>query len=273
MTATIIGAAMQAGAPIKVSSSVYQVMNGGSMPAGLEPAKQAMTLENLLTMSSGIFCDDNNDNAPGQETRMWEQTEEPNFYRRYLSLPMDRKPGEKSVYCSNDPNLALAMLERATGEYALRTFDRLVTRPMKIKRYGWGLDRAGNPYGGGGAAFTLRDLAKFGQLMLGGGVWQGRRVLSREWVERATSPITTIGSRQYGYLWWVGDYPYKDRKVNVFWALGAGGQNITVIPELDLVIATFSGSYATKAYGYGTGELIPNHILPAINEAMPKAQK
>lgn len=132
MTATIIGAAMQSGAPLKVSSSVYQIMNGGKMPAGLESQKQAMTLENLLTMSSGIFCDDNNENAPGQESRMWEQTEEPNFYRRYMSLPMDRRPGEKSVYCSNDPNLALAVLARATGEYPLRTFDRLITGPMKI---------------------------------------------------------------------------------------------------------------------------------------------
>src|SRR5262249_2288132 len=156
-------------APLRVSDSVYRIMYGGKMPADLEPGKQAMTLENLLTMSSGIFCDDNNENAPGQETRMWEQTEEPNFYRRYMSLPMDRKPCERSGDCSHPHNLALAMLGRATAEYPLRTFDRLVTRPMKIRRYGWALDRAGNPYGGGGAAFTLRDFAKFGQLMLDGG--------------------------------------------------------------------------------------------------------
>jgi CubicO group peptidase (beta-lactamase class C family) len=102
--------------------------------------------------------------------------------------------------------------------------------------------------------------------MLNGGVWQGRRILSQEFVARAASPLTQIGSRKYGYLWWMNEYPYKDRKVFAYHALGAGGQNITVIPELDLVIGSFSGSYATRAYGYFTGEAIPKYILPAIRE-------
>jgi CubicO group peptidase (beta-lactamase class C family) len=166
ITVTLVGAVMHAGDPLKLSSPVYQVMNGGSFPAGLEAQKQAMTLENLLMMSSGIFCDDNNENAPGRENQMWDQTEDPDFWRLYMKFPMDRKPGEKSVYCSGDPNLALGMVARSTGESPLRQFDRLIGRPMKINRYAWGLDRAGNPYGGGGMGVLLRDFAKFGQLML-----------------------------------------------------------------------------------------------------------
>jgi hypothetical protein len=65
---------------------------------------------------------------------------------------------------------------------------------------------------------------------------------------------------------WVVDYPYKERKVKAFQALGAGGQNVTVIPDLDLVIASFSGSYASRGYGRVTGELIPKNILPAVRE-------
>ena len=273
ITATLVGAAMQAGAPLKLSSPVYQVMNGGNFPAGLEPQKQAMTLENLLMMSSGIFCDDNNENAPGNENHMWEQTEDPNFARLYLTLPMDRKPGEKSVYCSNDPNLALQMVGRATGESQLRLFDRLIGRPMKISRYAWGLDHAGNPYGGGGMGVRLRDFAKFGQLMLNGGTWHGRRILSRDLVARASSPLTTIGSNtfsRYGYLWWNRDYTYRERKVYAFAALGNGGQNVIVIPDLDLVLATFSGSYATRAYKRFADELVPEYILPAVRENATK---
>jgi CubicO group peptidase (beta-lactamase class C family) len=266
MAATVIGAVMQAGAPLKLSSPVYEVMNGGAFPPDLEQQKRAMTLENLLTMSSGIFCDDNNDKAPGNESAMWERPPGTDFSRLYLSLPLDRKPGEKAVYCSNDPNLALAMVGRVTGESPLYTFDRLVGGPMKIDNYGWPLDWAGNPYGGGGTNFVLRDFTKFGQLMLNGGTWHGRRILSQDFVTRASSPVTSIGARKYGYLWWINEYPYKDRKVFAYHALGAGGQNITVIPELDLVIGSFSGSYATKAYGYFTGEAIPKYILPAIIE-------
>lgn len=266
VTATLVGAAIQAGAPLKLSSPVYQVMNGGTFPPDLEPQRRMMTLENLLTMSSGFFCDDNNPNAPGRENFMNNESEEPDYYRFYLKLPLDRKPGEKAVYCSGDPNLALGMVGRATGEFPIYTFDRLIGGPMKINYYSWGLDRAGNPYGGGGTDLLPRDFMKFGQLMLNGGTWQGRRILSREFVARASSPLKTIGSRKYGYLWWVVDYPYRERKVTAFQALGAGGQNVTVIPDLDLVIASFSGSYATRAYGHVTGELIPKNILPAVRE-------
>ncbi|MBA3322832.1 MAG: serine hydrolase [Pyrinomonadaceae bacterium] len=266
VAATLVGAAMQAGAPLELLSPVYQIMNGGTFPPALEPQKRTMTLENLLTMSSGFFCDDNNEDAPGRENLMWEQTEERDFYRLYMKLPLDRKPGEKAVYCGGDPNLALGMVGRATGESPLYTFDRLIGGPMKIDHYAWPLDRARNPYGGGGTNFVLRDFMKFGQLMLNGGTWQGRRILSRDFVARASSPLKTIGSRKYGYLWWGIDYLYRERKVYAFAALGAGGQNVMVIPELDLVLASFSGSYATRAYRRFSDELIPQNILPAVRE-------
>jgi CubicO group peptidase (beta-lactamase class C family) len=72
---------------------------------------------------------------------------------------------------------------------------------MKINRYTWGLDPAGIPYGGGSPNFVLRDFMKFGQLMLNGGTWEGRRILSRDFVTRASAPIYNIGRRKYGYLW------------------------------------------------------------------------
>src|SRR5262249_43339197 len=102
LTAVLVGAAIQAGAPVSLSSPVYKVMNGGTFPQGLEPRKQAMTLEHLLTMSSGIFCDDTNPDAPGNEETMINQEAEPDFYRFYMKASMDREPGAKAVYCSGD---------------------------------------------------------------------------------------------------------------------------------------------------------------------------
>jgi CubicO group peptidase (beta-lactamase class C family) len=264
VTATIIGAAMLAGAPIKLSTPVYQVMNGGSFPAGLESRKRAMTLEHLMTMSSGYFCDDNNDQAPGNENGMWDQEEEPDFYKFALKLPMAFDPGEKAIYCSINPNLALGVLGRAAGESPLYLFDRLVAGPLSIRNYAWALDRARNPYGGGGLALTARDFIKFGQLMLNGGTWQGRRILSEDFVKRASSPLTKIGDREYGLLWWPQEYPYMNRKVRAFSALGAGGQVVYVIPELDLVMATLGGSYSSRGWRYLTGEFITSFVLPAV---------
>lgn len=264
LTATVVGAAMYAGAPLRLSDAVYRVMNGGTFPADLEPRKRAMTLEHLLSMSSGYFCDDSNQDAPGREDGMWDQDREPDFIRFTLPLPMAYAPGERAIYCSINPNLALGMLGRATGESPYYLFDRLVAAPMGIRRYAWMTDYAGNPYGGGGMALTARDFMKFGQLMLDGGTWKGRRILSREFVERAASPLFPLGRRSYGLAWWSEEMPWRGRTVRAFAALGNGGQIVMVFPELELVVATNGGSYGSLGWRYQGGELIPNLILPAV---------
>jgi CubicO group peptidase (beta-lactamase class C family) len=267
VTATIVGAAMQAGAPLTPSSRVYQVMNGGSFPSGLEPGKREMTLEHLLTMSSGYFCDDDNDDAPGNETRMHTQTEEPDFYRFTMNVPLATPPGEKAVYCSANADLALGMVGRAIGESQLDTFDRLIGVPMKIRRYTWWVVPSGNPYGAGGNAFLARDFMKFGQLMLNGGMWHGHRILSREFVTRASAPLYHLWGWKYGYLWWRLDYPYKNRTIPAFFAGGSGGQVVIVIPDLDLVIAAFGGNYFSPGGWYVQLNLTPQFLLPAVREA------
>ena len=111
---------------------------------------------------------------------------------------------------------------------------------------------------------ATRDFIKFGQLMLDGGTWHGRRLLSREFVTRATSPMFRLGSRNYGLAWWSQQYTVNGRPVRWFAALGAGGQVAMVIPELDLVIATTGGSYISRGYRHIAAELIPNLILPVV---------
>jgi CubicO group peptidase (beta-lactamase class C family) len=266
MTATIIGAAMYAGAPITMTTPVYQIMNGGTFPPGLDPRKRAMTLEHLITMSSGYFCDDSNADAPGNENTMQNQTAEPDYYRFTLNLPMAYAPGEKAIYCSINPNLALGLVGRATGESPLYTFDRLVAGPLKIRRYGWFMDPVGHPYGGGGVHFLPRDFVKIGQLMLDGGTWEGRRILSREFVAKASSPLYPLGTMGYGYAWWGIDYPYGNRTVHAFAALGAGGQDVIVVPDLDLVVAVYASNFGDRISMAFQRETMPKEILPAVTE-------
>jgi CubicO group peptidase (beta-lactamase class C family) len=258
---------MQAGVPLKLSSPVYQVMNGGAFPPDIEPQKRAMTLENLLTMSGGYFCDDTNENAPGNENGMWEQETEPDFYRFLMKVPLATPPGKNAVYCSAMPNLALGMAGRAAHEDPMSLFDRLIGEPMKIRRLEWGLDPAGNPYGGGGSNLLLRDFIKLGQLMLNGGTWEGRRIVSREFAARASAPLYHLRNIDYGYLWWGENYPYKDRTVYAYSARGAGGQTVTVIPQLDLVVATFAGNFSSRKGMFAAStDPIPRIILPATRE-------
>ena len=189
LTATIVGAAMQAGAPLKLSTPVYEIMNGGSFPADLDPRKRRMTLEHLLMMRAGFYCNDSDPDAPGNEETILDETEDPDYYHYSLKVPMASEPDQTSVYCSMMPNLALAVVARATGESAMDTFDRLIGGPMQWGRYAWYTDPAGNPYGGGSIQILPRDYMKLGQLMLNGGMWQGRRILGSDFAARASSPL------------------------------------------------------------------------------------
>jgi CubicO group peptidase (beta-lactamase class C family) len=271
ITAVVAGAALQAGAPLALWTPVYQLMNGGQFPPGLGAWKRAMTLADLLAMRSGYYCNDSDPAAPGNEDTMIDAMldggGDPDFYHYVLKVPMAYAPDTVSVYCSTNPNLALGMVGHALRESPLDTFDRLLGGPLRIERYAWPLDGVGHPYGGGGVRIRPRDFLKLGQLMLNGGVWEGRRILAADFVAQATAPLHDLNAIQYGLLWWSIEYPYKKRRVRAYFAGGNGGQGIMVVPELDLVIGIFAGNYGDRVGLHVQEDLTPDFILPAVREA------
>jgi CubicO group peptidase (beta-lactamase class C family) len=217
-------------------------------------------------MSSGLDCDDNDSSSPGNEDTMQEQSRQPDWYKYTLDLKMIRNPGEKSVYCSCQANLAGGVIGRTTGRWLPDLFRELVADPMQIEQYGMNLTPTGDAYMGGGVRFRPRDFMKLGQVMIDQGRWQGRQIVSADWAKRSTSPHAEIGGRKYGYLWWIADYPYKGRTVQAFFAGGNGGQIVMGIPELDLVIAFYGGNYSDAASLIPQRVLVPEYILPAVED-------
>ena len=263
----MFGSAISEHLPIALNTPVYKVMSGGALPPDLDPRKQAMTAENLLTMSAGYDCDDRNPNAPGNEDVMQQQAREPDWYRYTLAVPMADEPGRTAVYCSAEPNLLGGMLARQTGTWLPEFFRDQVAKPLQITSYYLPIMPNGEAYMGGGIHLLPRDFMKFGQMMLDGGRWQGRTIVSREWAQGSTAPHYELRGIHYGYLWWVVDLPYEGRTVRAFFAGGNGGQVVMGVPELDLVFACYGGNYSDKVLYIPQREWVPQYILPAVGTA------
>ena len=264
-TNVLIGAAMQAGVPIRLDTPVYETMLG-SVPVDLDPRKKAMTLEHLISMTAGFDCDDSGE-RPGDEDPMQEQTAEPDWYRYSLNVPMAWNSGEKIVYCSMKPNLAAGMLEKIAGEPLPEMFHRLVAKPMRMSSYHLFLQPTGQPYGGGGHHFTTRDFMKLTQLFLNDGQWEGRQIVSREWARKSGAALRVLSptsGQTYGYLWNSVEYPYRGRKLHAYFPGGNGGQVYIGIPDLDLLIAFTGGNYADPVLFRAQREFVPQDILPAV---------
>ncbi len=261
----VIGAAIHAGLPVGPALPVYATM--GDSAGAADPRKRALTLEHLLNMASGLDCDDNapEPQPPGSEDVLTQQDTNPNWYRMILDLKMVREPGAQAVYCSINPHLAGGVVARATHRSLPDLIWTLIGRPMQMRRYYVPLAPLGDAYMGGGMRFRLRDYMKLAQLFLNGGTWNGRRIVSDDWVRRSTQPRYPMGAVfKYGYLWWMGEYPYRGRTLQYYFAAGNGGQISMAIPALDLAIGTFGGNYSEAAGLKTTKELIPAYVLPAV---------
>jgi len=262
--AVLLGAAMQAGVPIRLNTPVYQTMLEAHQEVGpIDPRKRAMTLEHLISMTAGYDCA--SDSAPGNEDVMQSQTAEPDWYRYTLDVPMLTAPGDTIVYCSIEPNLAGGMLRKIAGEPLPEMFYRLVARPLQMHNYHLFLSPTGEAYGGGGHQFVPRDFLKLAQLMVNQGRWNGRQIMSRDWALKSGSALRNLSKiQQYGWLWNSVEYPYKGRTVRAFFAGGNGGQIFMGIPALDLVIGFTGGNYNDPSLFIPQRRFVPDFILPAV---------
>jgi CubicO group peptidase (beta-lactamase class C family) len=235
--------------------------------------KSDVTLKTLMTMTSGLACDDNDDASPGNEDNMQNQTVQPDWYRYTLDLPMAAEPGgQHAVYCSADLNLVGGAVARATHTWLPDFFERYLASPLQFGAYYINLMPTGEAYMGGGLYLRPRDELKLGQLYLSGGLWHGSRVISQDWVRQSTTASSTFDPQseydaphEYGFGWHINHLRGGDRTFLAYSAGGNGGQIIMVIPDLDLVVGINGRSYGefTKWYRWGL-QLVPQYIIPAL---------
>lgn len=266
VTTLLAAAAMHSGTELEWDTKVYPLFDEPQLPER-EPARGEIRLRHLLNMNSGLDCDDRNPQSAANEDYLWDHADELDFYEHTLGVDVVHAPGEVAAYCSAGSNLAGGVIAAAAGEDLLELLDRLVAEPLDIDRYSVPVPPDGHPYTGGGIRWLARDFLKFPQLMLQDGQWRGRRVLSRSDVRRILTPVVRIdGGRDYGYLWWTGDYPYRGRTVRAHFMSGNGGQLAMLVPELDVSIVFNAGNYSDRVMFRIQEELVPEYILPALSE-------
>ncbi len=213
----------------------------------------SITIRHLLTMSSGIKYEEGGDlpwSEEADDTKTYYATD---LRELALNCRIEGEPGEYFEYNNYNPLLVGMILERATGMPVARYLQERLWKPMGMEAEGsWSLDSTSSGFEKmeSGINARARDFARFGMLFAEEGNWEGRQLISQEWVEQSTRADTsTDPSLEYQYFWWV-DTP--DGK-NHFSARGKYGQYIYVAPEKDLVIVRLGKVEGEQGYGYWIG--------------------
>jgi CubicO group peptidase (beta-lactamase class C family) len=255
----MLGAAMLQGVKISQETPIYGLLAARGPFANPDPRKARITLAHLMTHTSGLDCDDNNPDSLGNEETMTTQRTQSDWWKYTLDLPQVYDPGTHYAYCSANTNLVGGALTTATHTWLPELFDRSVARPLQFGRYYWNISANGEGYQGGGAFVRPRDLLKIGELWLDGGLWNGKRIVSPEWVALSTrkfieiTPATTgLSAEEFGnsyslgadgLTWHLGELRVGDRSYKEYQASGNGGQLVIVVPEAELTVGITAGNY------------------------------
>ena len=238
-----------------------------------DPRKAAITVEDLLTMSSPLECDDWNDASRGNEERMYLVEDWTQFI---LDLPIRgrMRVGEQAEtppygryfsYCTGGVFTLSEVIGKATGARAdLYARDKLF-RPLGITNVEWVYSPLNIPQTGGGLRLTSRDLLKIAQLYLNGGGWQGTRIVSQDWVHKSTQPHAQIDeATEYGYLWWLKSFKSGEKSYPAFFMSGNGGNKIVASPSLDMAVVITSTNYNTHGMHEQTEKILTDYVLAAV---------
>jgi CubicO group peptidase (beta-lactamase class C family) len=238
-----------------------------------DPRKQKITVEDFLTMSSLLECDDWNDASRGNEERMylvedWAQfiLDLPIRGRMHVGEETESPPyGRYFSYCTGGVFALSEVLQKVTGQRADRYAQEKLFSPLGIHNAEWVYSPLNIPQTGGGLRLNGRDLLKIAQLYLDKGACQGKQIVDEQWVRASTQPHAQIDEQtNYGYLWWLKSFKAAGKDYPAFFMSGNGGNKVLGFPGLDLAVVITSTNYNTHGMHEQTEKMLTDYILAAV---------
>lgn len=255
VTSELVGIAIDKGFIKSVDEKLFDFFPEFEKGTNWDSRKDDILLHHVLSMTYGL------DQSGPANYAIW-YTE--NWITDILNLPLVREPGTQFEYHSAAPALFGPIIEHTSGISVSEFARKYLFEPLNISHYQWYIFPDGSEMTAGALWMRPRDMAKFGYLILSGGQWHGKQILSEEWINKSTSAHISAGGYDYGYYWWLGKLNKENEIIESIMASGYGGQRVYVIPKLNL-IAVFTSQPDDNPDGHiRIAEILTDFVLPAM---------
>jgi len=255
VTSELVGIAIDKGFIKGVNEKLFDYFPEFEKGTDWDKRKDEILLHHVLNMTWGI------DQSGPANYAIW-YTE--NWITDVLNLPLVREPGTQFEYHSAAPALFGPIIEHTSGISVSEFARKYLFEPLNISHYQWYIFPDGSEMTAGALWIRPRDMAKFGYLILSGGQWHGKQILSEEWINKSTSAHISAGGYDYGYYWWLGKLNKENEIIESIMASGYGGQRVYVIPKLNL-LAVFTSQPDDNPKGQTRiAQIMENYILPSM---------
>lgn len=272
VTGMLVGLAIARGSLTGIEARALSIL--GRQPSkNPDPRKAQITVEDLLTMSSLLECDDWNQFSRGNEERMYLIEDWLQFaldlpikgFPPWAIRPQDTPYGRSFSYCTAGVFLLGRVLEQATGNSIEKFAREYLFKPLGISALEWQRSPLCEAQTGGGLGLRSRDLLKLAQLYAAHGRWSGRQIIPESWVEASVRARVRIDKRnEYGYLWWLTSLDVGGQQFPAFYMSGTGGNKVYVVPQLELVTVITSENFGRSDAHQLSYRLLSEHILGSV---------
>ncbi|WP_276391775.1 serine hydrolase domain-containing protein [Eudoraea chungangensis] len=268
VTSILLGIALDSLEQYNVSTRVMPLFSDYDLKV-TDQRKSLITIEDLLTMRSGLEWNEGNYTDPSDDCIIMEASAQ--WIPYVLNKPTDTIPGTSFEYNSGASVLLGKIVRIISGQRIDKYAEQKLFGPLGITEYYWKITPEGEVDTEGGLYLKAEDLAKLGALFLNKGKWENQQIVSETWVKASTTPVVSDVNPKnenqvgYGYQWWV---PYHTNgEAQIFAGNGFGGQYLMVAPEYDLIVV-FNGWNINESVEKSTWHVLQDRILPRLQNPL-----